>query len=340
VRARRLGTQAAPNKGLNTFIRKGEIAMNANPLRPITEQEIETYQRDGVVWLPGVIDLDWITLLGTAIDETLMRKIGQIIDLTGLGLSLGAAALTATGRWSEPGRDWGTAQQVGGRVLLDERVKPVGDRGHYISASDTWKIVPAMRVLVLRSPAPKIAAALMKSQKVYMYSEQVLVKPPGTMEKTAWHSDEGYNHIAGEQMCGVRIPMTHETPEVGPVQYVKGSHRSGRVYKVNYFVSDATDDDDGMPVPQIQGHEADFDLITFMPAPGDVVVHHLGTLHGAGGNASRDRTRAAVTIRYGGDDVRFKFRRFAPPQDISGTILKDGDPLDLEPERFPCAEVE
>src|SRR5690349_1569153 len=121
--------------------------MNANPLRPITEQEIETYQRDGVVWLPGVIDLDWIKLLGTAIDEILTRKIGQIIDLTGLGLSLGAANLTATGQWSEPGRHWGTAQQVGGRVLLDERVKPLGDRGHYISASDTWKIVPAMREL-------------------------------------------------------------------------------------------------------------------------------------------------------------------------------------------------
>ena len=45
---------------------------------------------------------------------------------------------------------------------------------------------------------------------------------------------------------------------------------------------------------------------------GDVIVHHLGTLHGAGGNASPTATRRAITIRYGGDDSTYKFRRFAP----------------------------
>jgi hypothetical protein len=313
--------------------------MNRDLLRPITREEIETYERDGVVWLRGVIGPEWIRLLAGAIEEILARQAGQLIDFTGLGLALDRERLASAGKWSDPERDWATPGQLSGNVLLDARVKPAGERGHYISATDTWKQVPAMRELILRSPAPRIAAALMRSRNVYLYGEQVLVKPPGTLEKTAWHSDQGYDHVQGEQVCGVRIPIAEETAEMGPVQYLRGSHRSGAIYKVNYFISDATDDDEGAPVPRIEGHEADFDILTFMPAPGDVVVHHLRTLHGAGGNASRDRTRSAVTIRYGGDDARYKFRRFAPPQDSVSAILKDGDPLAREPERFPAAEL-
>jgi Phytanoyl-CoA dioxygenase (PhyH) len=313
--------------------------MNRNLLRPITKEELETYERDGVVWLPGILDPEWVKLLASTIEEVLNRKLGQTVDFTGLGLALGGEKLAASGRWSDPERGWGTPGQLSGNVLLDPKVKPGPQRGHYISATDAWKFHPGMRELALRSPAPRIAAALMKSRKVYLYGEQMLTKPPGTMEKTAWHSDQGYDHIQGEQVCGVRIPTTHETAEMGQVQYLKGSHKSGDIYKVNYFISDATDDDQGVPVPQIEGHEADFDIATFAPQPGDVVVHHLRTLHGAGGNASTSSTRAAVTIRYGGDDSTYKFRRFAPPQDSVSPVLKDGDPLDGEPERFPLAEL-
>jgi len=313
--------------------------MNRNLLRPITREELEAYDRDGVVWLRGILDPEWVELLASTIEEIVAKKLGQTIDFTGLGLALASERLAASGRWSDPDRNWGTPGQLNGNVLLDPQVKPVRERGHYISATDAWKTHAAMRELALRSPAPKIAAALMKSRKVYLYGEQVLVKPPGTMEKTAWHSDQGYDHVQGEQVCGVRIPTTPETPEMGQVQYLKGSHKSGEIFKVNYFISDATDDDIGVPVPAIEGHEADFDLAVYAPVPGDVVVHHLRTLHGAGGNASTDRTRAAVTIRYAGDDSSYKFRRFAPPQDSVSPVLKDGDRLDGEPERFPQAEL-
>ena len=312
--------------------------MNPNLLRNISQEELGSYERDGVRWLPRIIDLDWVNLLAKTIEEILARQLGQFIDFTGLGLALGSAELAASGRWSDPARDCGTTKQLSGKVLLDEQVKPAGRRGHYISATDTWKLVPAMRELALRSPVPKIAAELMRSRRVYLCGEQVLVKPPGTLEKTAWHSDQGYGHIQGEQVCGVRIPTTQETERMGLVQYLRGSHKSGAVYKVNYFISDASDDDEGLPIPQIEGHEEDFDLVTFAAGPGDVVVHHIGTLHGAGGNATSDRTRAAVTIRYAGDRFEYKFRRFAPPQDALSQLLKDGDPLDGEPERFPRAE--
>jgi ectoine hydroxylase-related dioxygenase (phytanoyl-CoA dioxygenase family) len=135
------------------------------------------------------------------------------------------------------------------------------------------------------------------------------------------------------------MPAGRETPEMGLIQYLRGSHRSGKIYKVNYFISDATAPDDaGEAIPSIEGHEDEFDIATFAPGPGDVVVHHLRTLHGAGGNSSETHTRRAITFRYAGDDVRYYFRKFAPPAQRPSN-LRDGDPLDLEPTRHPTARL-
>jgi len=312
--------------------------MNWEPKRPVAEEEIAAYERDGVVLLSGILDLELVERLAAEIDAMNDNPVGQTIDFTGLGMAM--AGIKKTGNWSSSDRNWSEVQELGDRVLLDSKVAVRGEnRGHYMSATDTWKHNAFISELTLNSPVPKIAAALMRSSKIYIYGDQILVKPPFTMERTAWHQDLGYDHIQGRQVCGVRIPTTVETPEMGQVEYWRGSHASGKVYKVNYFISDSTDDDIGEPVPKILGHESDYEIIVYAPKPGDVIVHHLGTLHGAGGNASPTATRRAITIRYGGDDATYKFRRFAPPQDTVSPLLHDGDRLDGDPERFPRAEI-
>lgn len=145
----------------------------------------------------------------------------------------------------------------------------------------------------------------MGSERVYVYGDQVLVKPPRTAEKTVWHQDLPYNHVIGEQICAIRLPCQVETDEVGPVSYLPGSHADGTVYKVNFFISDgANPDDTGADIPEIVGRERDLGAVTCHPKPGDLVVHHLGTLHAAGANVSQSKTRQAITIRYSGDDAR------------------------------------
>jgi len=314
--------------------------MNRNLLRPITPEEIHRYEEDGVVWLRGILDVQWAVQLAAAIDELIASPRGQAVDFTNLGLAANALAeemsgFKPTGKWAESEHEWGSPRQLAGKVLVDDRVRPAeGKRGHFLSVTGTWQRHPLIRELALSSPLPEIAAVLMRSQKVYLYDDQVLVKPPGTMEKTAWHQDMGYDNIQGEKACGIRVPAGRETPEMGLVQYLRGSHKSGTIFTVNYFISNATNpDDEGKEIPAIDGHEADFDLVCPAPVLGDVVVHHLRTLHGAGGNRSRTSVRRGITVRYGGDDVTHKFRKHAPPQDLSD--LQDGDPLDKDPERRP-----
>ena len=312
--------------------------MNREMLRDITDDELQTFQRDGVVHLRKIIDLEWIEQLNQAIDELIARTekpVDQVLDFTTLAL----ASDSASSRQPPEPSEWASPRQLAGRVSLDSRVRPKFSRGHFISVTSVWQLHSMIRELAIDSPLPRIAAQLSGSSKLYLYDDQLLVKPPGTMERTAWHQDQGYDHIAGDKVCAIRIPAGRETPDMGLIEYLRGSHRSGKVYKVNYFISDATAPDDaGEPIPSIEGHEKEFDIVTFAPEPGDVVVHHLRTLHGAGGNSSESKTRRAITFRYAGDDVRYYFRKFAPPAQRPSN-LHDGDPLDLEPTRHPVARI-
>jgi Phytanoyl-CoA dioxygenase (PhyH) len=312
--------------------------MNREMLRDITDDELQTFQRDGVVHLRKIIDLEWIEQLNQAIDELIARTekpVDQVLDFTTLALASDSASSQQPPEPSE----WASPRQLAGRVSLDSRVRPKFSRGHFISVTSVWQLHSMIRELAIDSPLPRIAAQLSGSSKLYLYDDQLLVKPPGTMERTAWHQDQGYDHIAGDKVCAIRIPAGRETPDMGLIEYLRGSHRSGKVYKVNYFISDATaPDDGGEPIPSIEGHENEFDIVTFAPEPGDVVVHHLRTLHGAGGNSSESKTRRAITFRYAGDDVRYYFRKFAPPAQRPSN-LHDGDPLDLEPTRHPVARI-
>ena len=45
--------------------------MNRHPLKDITDQEVKTFNEDGVVLLRGLFDGDWIEHLGAAIDANL-----------------------------------------------------------------------------------------------------------------------------------------------------------------------------------------------------------------------------------------------------------------------------
>lgn len=69
--------------------------MNREMLRSITEDELQTFRRDGVVHLRKIIDLEWIQQLNQAIDELIVRTekpADQVLDFTGLALASDSAS--------------------------------------------------------------------------------------------------------------------------------------------------------------------------------------------------------------------------------------------------------
>lgn len=110
------------------------------------------------------------------------------------------------------------------------------------------------------------------------------------------------------------IPVDPVSFNSGTIRYVRGSHRWG-FFKPNVFVSQmAFPGADGDTLPDIDGHEEEYDIVSSELEPGDLLVHHHLTVHGSAGNATLRQTRRAASLRYCGDDIRFKFRPYAPAQ--------------------------
>jgi ectoine hydroxylase-related dioxygenase (phytanoyl-CoA dioxygenase family) len=132
------------------------------------------------------------------------------------------------------------------------------------------------------------------------------------------------------------------TADSGAMRYVRGSHLWGSFFKTNNFASQgqrrlwpdgSTAEEGQIPLPDIEGNEGEYDIVTYPSNPGDVIVHHSNLIHGSGPNYRDDRTRRAVSFRYAGDDVRYRFHRSAPPQPHHRHDLRDGDMLDSD--QFP-----
>ncbi|WP_219320403.1 phytanoyl-CoA dioxygenase family protein [Methylovirgula sp. HY1] len=186
---------------------------------------------------------------------------------------------------------------------------------------------PFNRICV-HGAAPEIAGALLESERINFFGDQIFIKEPGTRERTAFHQDASYFDIEGDQCCVMWIPVDPVTAQTGGMMYVRGSHRQGQLYAPNVFVSHTPlPGSEGERLPNIEDHPNDFDIVQFDVEPGDILVHHYKTIHGAGGNLSRYQVRRAASLRYCGDDIRFKARPGTPRQLHHSNQLQDGEPL-------------
>ena len=253
----------------------------------VTDDDLETFRRDGVVCLRGVMPPEWLTRMAAPLDAALTSA--------------------ATANLSHMADD--LAAGAGAQRLVDARVAAAGaPRGHFLAGTDHWREQPEFLDFALHSPLPAVVAALLGSEHVWLYEDSVLVKEPGSEEKTAWHQDMAYFALAGDNVATTWVPLDAVTAETGAVRYVAGSHLDRTAFRPNTFVTDVSfGDDDAVDVPdyddvRIAGAAR---IVSFDTQPGDVVVHHARTIHGAGGNASATTRRRAISVRYAGDGVTY-----------------------------------
>lgn len=299
--------------------------------RQITPDEVAAYNLNGVVLLRGILDLSAVNTLRRCIDEAVRTlkdsKMGY--DLSALTRAAEIDNQELLKAASEGQHDVaGIVQYIksSGKPFLVEEDEH--GKGSFLLDTGLAARVRDFRRFTLTGPAPLIAAALLESESVNFFGDQMFVKEAGTRERTAFHQDATYFEIEGTQCCVLWIPADPVTLENGAMMYVRGSHRSGKLYQPNVFVSQTPlPGAQGEPLPDIEGHLADYDIVHFDVEPGDVIVHNYLTLHGAGGNHSRYQVRRAASLRYCGDDIRFRTRPWAPKQLHHTQRLRDGDRL-------------
>ena len=219
----------------------------------VTDADVRAFWRDGVVCLRGLLPRDLVREMQDPVERALTSA--QSADLTAMAVVFGSGG---------PGR------------------------GRFVAGIDHWRHQPEFRAFACESPLPEAVATLLRSDTAFLYEDSVLVKEPGTLEVTRWHQDLGYFHIDGTQMCTTWCPLDPVTSASGAMQFVRGSHRDGPVYRPNLFVTDEPiPGTEGETVPDIDA--GDHDIISFELDPGDVTVHHAaGVRVGQGGGDRRE----------------------------------------------------
>ena len=76
----------------------------------------------------------------------------------------------------------------------------------------------------MNSPAAEIAGRIMESSTATFLYDQMLVKEPGSQQRTPWHQDQPYWAVSGFQVCSIWMPLDPVPREVS-LEFVRGSHR-------------------------------------------------------------------------------------------------------------------
>jgi ectoine hydroxylase-related dioxygenase (phytanoyl-CoA dioxygenase family) len=196
-------------------------------MRSISDEEVETFWRDGVVCLREAVSAEWVALVAHSMEDWLASP--QRFDLT----QYGEEVAQARGAARIPGHG------AGGSVA-----------GRFYSGTDSWRHFAGLRRFACESPLPGLVAALLRTAKLNLYEDSILIKEPGTPDKTYFHQDISYFHVEGEQICTSWLPVDPVSEGNGGLQFIKGSHRWGKRYRPNHFVTDLPmDGTDGEVVP-------------------------------------------------------------------------------------------
>jgi len=274
-------------------------------MREITEDELRHYREHGVVYLPGLLDEGWLKDMEAAFtDEMFADPEG----LNHLDLGLGARFL----------------ERQGLELLARDSSKA---SGRFWVRTFNWRRFPSVAALGCAPPMPEAIAKLMGSTRLNFYGEQLFFKEAGSLHRTAFHQDAPYFHLSGEQCCTVWMPLDVVDSESSMMGYVRGSHR-WEIHAANVFAGQAPIPGSTLTqLPDIEGHEDEYDVVYYPAKPGDAIVHHVRTVHGSTGNAGK-RDRRAFALRYVGDDVRYLEREGSPPDSQKSNALDDGDLMD------------
>jgi ectoine hydroxylase-related dioxygenase (phytanoyl-CoA dioxygenase family) len=201
-----------------------------------------------------------------------------------------------------------------------------GGSGRFQLDYQMWLSDEDQKKFIFGSPAGRIAALMMNSEKAYLTVDLMLVKEPHTPQPTPWHSDTFYGWYEGSQMVSMWVGLDSVTKESGAVEFVRGSHLWGNKFLPPSFGGGGDLGIENLePVPDIEAARGKYDIVHFDTEPGDIIVNSLDILHSAPGN-STDRRRRAIAFRFGGDDCRY-VQRPGSMKPIIDPGIRSGDPI-------------
>jgi ectoine hydroxylase-related dioxygenase (phytanoyl-CoA dioxygenase family) len=274
----------------------------------------------------------WSSLRGVIYAPGMLIDPGAIAEFQRDGATVLRGVLD--GRWIERLADGVERNRLSPSKWAHQYTSP-GETSGFWSDYVTWPEVPEYQAVVFDSGLADAARQLMDSTAVRFFHEHVLVKEPGTTERTPWHHDQPYYCVDGDQNVSMWISLD-PVPLANALRFIAGSHRWNRWFVPRRFL-------DHVPYADAQGRfellpdvEADLGeqrVVSWAVEPGDVICFHYRTLHDAPGTEGLAGRRRAVSLRWIGDDARFALRPWLHSPPFEQQELIEGQPLDDA--RFP-----
>ncbi len=204
------------------------------------------------------------------------------------------------------------------------------DPGRFFEDFCNWQTIPQLGQFIHETPLALAAQRLMQSPTVRLYHDHVLVKEPGTRQRTPWHPDQPYYNIEGRQNISLWIPVD-PVSRSATLEFVAGSHKGPWLMPRTFMDNQSKWFPEGSlaDLPDVQAARDQFPILGWDVEPGDFVCFHMLTLHAAGGVEGSNRRRV-FSVRFMGDDTRHAPRRWATSPDFPGLAdeLPAGAPMD------------
>jgi len=170
--------------------------------------------------------------------------------------------------------------------LLAEGTVDVGRGWKYVK--NVWALNGITHRFLINERIGRLAADLLGVDAVRMFRDQSYYKAPGG-GCTPWHQDAPFIPIDAPEVLAIWIPLARITPEMAPMDYVTGSHRSGE------FLGASGIEESDMAEYASRMRARGFAIANYGSFEcGDVAVHYASTAHGSRVNRSESQREVLV----------------------------------------------
>lgn len=271
--------------------------MNSTPLRAIRNSDVETLHRDGVVFLPGMFDREWIRRMSGALDRVEAR--------------------------------YRRLERVATHTERDVR------RDIFFTLSYRWTHDPDFAAFAFESPLSLLARNLMQCQeRLGLFLDQVFIQKRRAVP-SHWHHARSAVPLTGRQFLNIWVPFDPVPAGRGSLGFVIGSHRWDRWFMAaGHHLLPRKDRRFGEnnrykaeDIPPIDENPDRYPVVTWDFQPGDAVAFGMNVVHKATGDPTTTIHRRAITTRWWGDDIVYDHR----PRQLGPILragLRTGDRLD------------
>jgi ectoine hydroxylase-related dioxygenase (phytanoyl-CoA dioxygenase family) len=276
----------------------------------LTQEQVDCFHRDGYLRFTRVISDEQIERLRGELDRVIAEELEREDD----------GGLPPEFRYGHDRK--GQAPDASGR-------QPRAIH-QYVNI---WKVVPAFREVIHN---PRITAAvrdLMGVERIRLWHDQIISKPPGDNKKFAFHHDFYFWPMDRPTMITCWLALDDATVANGCMHVIPGSHRDPRFQPVG---CDLSEEIHLSPAPLGPGEPASlyqevrgWDVNRAQPVElkaGECMFHHCLNYHMTPENVT-DRQRRSFILIYMPDGTRYNHAQSPGHVCTNCLNLEDGSPF-------------